>query len=260
MNSSNASKFFKTIQTSLAKHSPEILTGLGIAGMITTTVLAVKATPKAMELIKEESRANHDGDPNAYTKKEAFKSAWKCYIPAAITGVSSIACLIGANSIHAKRGAALATAYKISETALTEYREKTLATVGEKKEQAIRDKIAEDRIKKNPVSTNEVYITEKGNTLCHDALSDRYFMSDIEQIKKAVNELNRQLLLDMYISLNELYDALGLNHTSIGDDLGWNIDDGLIEIIFSPQLADDGRPCLSLDYRIAPKYNFANFS
>ena len=71
---------------------------------------------------------------------------------------------------------------------------------------------------------------------------------------------NKQMMNDMCIRLNDFYNEIGLDRIKIGEDLGWNIDDGLIEIIFSPQLADDGRPCLSLDYRIAPKYNFANFS
>ena len=43
----------KSVRTAMKKHSPEILTGIGIAGMITTTVMAVKATPKALILLEE---------------------------------------------------------------------------------------------------------------------------------------------------------------------------------------------------------------
>ena len=53
MNKSNISKVLSSVRTSMAKHSPEILTGIGIAGMITTTVMAVRATPKALILIEE---------------------------------------------------------------------------------------------------------------------------------------------------------------------------------------------------------------
>lgn len=66
------------IGRSLKKASPTILTCIGVAGVVATAVLAVKATPKADSLIKADSRRNHDGDPYAATKLEAVKSCWKC--------------------------------------------------------------------------------------------------------------------------------------------------------------------------------------
>ena len=256
MKKPNVALIAKNVKSAAVKHSPEILTGIGIAGMVTTTVLAVRVTPKALELIKDDSRHNHDGDPYAYTNVEAIKSAWKCYIPAAVTGAVSVACLVGASSVSAKRNAVLATAYKLSESALTEYREKVVETIGEKKERAIKDKVAEDRIAKNPVSKSDVIITQKGETLCLDYHSGRYFKSDIDCIKRAVNELNRRMVLDMYVSLNDFYDELGLEHTHMGDDLGWTFDDGLVEVDFSSQITDDGRPCIVMDYKVAPHRDY----
>ena len=104
--------------------------------------------------------------------------------------------------------------------------------------------------------TREVIITEKGNTLCYDAISGRYFKGDIDKIKKAEYELNRQMRDEMYISLNDFYYEIGLDNIKIGDELGWNIDDGYIDLSFSSQLASDGTPCLVIDYSIAPRYNF----
>lgn len=240
------------------KHSPEILTGIGIAGMITTTVLAVRATPKALELLEE--KKNEDW-VDELSPLEVVKTAWKPYVPAAVTGIASVACLMGASSVNAKRNAALATAYKLSETALTEYREKVIETIGEKKEKTVRDKVAEERVKKNPVSKSEVIVTNNGTTLCFDPISARYFKSSIDKIKRAENELNKQMLHDIsgYVSLNEFYDELGLDHTSVGDDLGWNVD-RLIDISFSSQLNDNGEPSVVLDYLVAPKYDFYKFS
>lgn len=255
MNKPNVAKFFKHAQLVVSKHSPEILTGLGIAGMITTTVLAVKATPKAIKLIEDYKEAMVLDDEKI-TAVEVVKVAWKPYIPALVLGATSTACLIGASSVSAKRNAALATAYKLSETALSEYREKVIETVGERKEKGIREKVNEERIAKNPVSKSEVIITEKGNTLCYDALSGRYFKSDIEKIKKAVNEINRVMLLEMYVSLNDLYDELNLEHTNVGDTLGWHIDDKLIELDPSSHIADDGTPCLVMDFTVRPHYNY----
>ena len=246
------SNIAKSMRTSIRKHSPEILTGLGIAGMIATTVMAVRATPKAIQLIDE---AKHEKE-EALTVPETVKTAWKCYIPAAITGVTSIACLVGASSVNARRNAAIATAYTLSETALREYKDKVVETIGEKKEQVVRDAIAKDKIEKNPLSKNEVYITNKGETLCYDAISGRYFKSDMDRLRKAENEINRRLLRDEYISLNEFYYEIGLGETKMGNDLGWNIGKGFVTFNFSSQLAEDGTPCLVLDFEVAPVYDY----
>ena len=85
----------------------------------------------------------------------------------------------------------------------------------------------------------------------------RYFYSDIDQIKKAINELNRRMLNEMYVSLNDFYDELNLRHSGNGYDLGWKLDDGLVEVDFSSQLSDDGRPCLVLEYMVAPRYDYS---
>jgi len=247
----NISNIAKSVRTAMKKHSPEILTGIGVAGMITTAVLAVRATPKALILIEEKK---DELEVDELTPVETVKAAWPCYIPAAITGVLSTACLIGASSVNVRRNAALATAYTLSESALKTYQEKVIETIGEKKEQDVRDAVAKDHVTRNPVRSNEVIITERGNTLCLDVLSKRYFRSDIDKLKKAENELNRQMRNDMFISLNEFYDELGLDHIDIGDDFGWDIDKGYIELDFSSQLASDGTPCLVIGHSNRPDY------
>lgn len=258
MGKTNLATITKDVRKFASKRSPEILTGIGIAGMITTTILAVRATPKALELIEEQKEEESVDELSSF---EVVKVAWKPYIPAMVTCVVSTACLIGASSVNTKRNAALATAYKLSETALSEYREKVVETIGEKKERIVRDKVAEERVKKNPVSKNEVIVTGNGKTLCFDPISGRYFMCSIETIKKAENDLNKQMLHDIsgYVSLNEFYDELGLDHTSVGDDLGWNTD-RLIDINFSSQLNDNGEPSVVLDYLVEPKYDYYKFS
>ena len=259
MNKQNFTKVFKNMQYSFKKHSPEILTGLGIAGMVTTTILAVKATPKALDLIaKAEAEDECDG---SLTKLDVVKVAWKPYIPAIVTGAASATCLIGAQSVNLRRNAALYSAYKISETALSEYKEKVVETIGEKKEQTIRDKVAKEKVEKKPASKSEIIVTQKGNTRCLDAAFGRRFTSDIDTIKKIVNELNARMVNgEMYISLNEFYNELGLSNTELGDSLGWNVNDGLIDVEFSSQLDDDGVPCIVISYLVAPKYDFSSFS
>lgn len=246
------SSLIRTTKGFVSKHSPEILTGIGVAGMITTTVLAVKATPKAMRLLED---AEYDkGDK--LTPVEVVKVAWKPYIPALVTGVASATCIIGATAVNSKRNAALAAAYAISEKTLVTYRDKVIETIGEKKEKELRDKIAQDSVDKNPVSNAPVIITSKGKTLCKDSLSGRYFYSDIDAIRKVVNELNREMTYNNYISLDEFYSEIGLDPIKNGNRLGWSLDDGLIELEFSSCLADNEEPCLVLDYSRPPKYDF----
>lgn len=253
MGKSKFKSFTESLQTMVTQHSPEILTGIGIAGMITTTVLAVKATPKALRLIEEEQDRHHE----ELKPVDVVKACWKCYIPATVTGAVSVACLVGASSVSARRNTALATAYKLSETALSEYKEKVVETIGEKKERDVRDAIAKDKIAKNPVQQQNVVFTGKGETLCYDAVSDRYFKSDIEKLRKAANNLNSRMFDEMDISLNEFYSEIGLKEIAVGADVGWNINNGdKIDLYFSAQLTEDDTPCLVMEFNIPPKYNY----
>lgn len=247
---------FKKIKLTVIKHSPELLTGIGIAGMVTTTVLAVNATPKALYLIEEERNRQ---DVEELSTIDTVKAAWKPYIPAAVTGVTSIVCLIGASATNHKRNTALATAYNISQAALYEYKEKVIETLGEKKEKQIREEIDKDRIKKNPVGSKEVIITGTGSTLCYDHQSGRYFESDMETIRRAVNNINKQMLDEMYVSLNDFYYEIGLGFTKMGNELGWSNRGELIDLHFSSQIAEDGRPCLVIDFTKAPYYDYQSF-
>ena len=145
MKKADVLKLLTNIQKGLKKHSPEILTAVGIVGMVTTTILAVKATPKAMELIDNKKEELELSPDESLKPIEVVKTAWKPYMPAVVTGVSSMACIIGASSIHVKRNAALMTAYQISNTALTEWKQKATESLGEEKVKEIRDKIKNDK-------------------------------------------------------------------------------------------------------------------
>lgn len=252
------SSFSKQAILTFKKHSPEILTGVGIAGMLTTTVLAVKATPEALRRIEKKKR---DENHRTLTVMQTIQVAGRCYIPAAVTGVVSTACLIGASTLNGRRNAALATAYSLSETAMHEYKNKVVETIGEKKEEAIRDSIDKDRIERNPPSQEILMAEGNGKTLCYDALIGRYFYSDIETLRHAANRLNRQMTMmsEPYISLNEFYMEIGLSVVEIGEDLGWNVSKGLIELYFSSQLANGSTPCLVMSFQTMPDYKYSEF-
>lgn len=259
------SKSLKTLEKTAIKHSPEILTGIGIAGAFASVVMAVKATPKALELIENEKREQARNNPVDYangisgrsidiSRKDMVKVSWKCYIPTVVTLGLSTACLIGGTTVNTKRNAALATAYALSESALKEYKAKTLEIAGPKKEQQIKDAILKDKIDKKPVKSSEVIMTSNGDTLCMDSVSGRYFKSSKTKIDSVVNTLNFQLRREMFVPLNDLYYELELPPTKLGSDLGWNIDDGEIEFYYSYAGADNGEPCMVVDYNIKPQY------
>lgn len=255
-------------------HAPEILTGIGVGGFVATTVVAVHVTPKAIENIDNERIArkhqiieelgeNVDpeikelrvADAMKLTPFDYIRVTWRQYLPVIIMGGASATCVLGANHINLKRNAALAAAYVMTETRFDEYKDKVKAVIGEKKEQTVRDEIAKDRIVNNPPREEDIISTGRGETLCYDAISGRYFYSDIDEIKRCINLLNHQLLYDEAATLNDLYDYLGLEPNKAGEDFGWNVNrTGLVEPNFTSDLTDKGIPCVVLDFIEGPFY------
>lgn len=235
----------------VADHSPHILTAVGVAGTITTAVLTGKAAFKASSMLAEDS-------PHL-TTKEVVQKTWKLYIPPVAVGALTVSSIILANQIGTRRAAAMAAAYATSERLAKEYREKVIEKFGETKDQAVRDEVMQDRMNNEPVSKREVIITGGGNVLCYEALTGRYFLSDMESMKKAVNDLNYKVINHYYASLSEFYDLLGLDHTDISDELGWN-SDKLLEPSFGTHIADDGRPALSISFDSTPIRGYSRIS
>lgn len=259
------SNFAHGAQNGLSKHSPEIFLGLGLIGAGTSIVLAVKATPKAMQLIENE-KSNKEKGGEEFTKIDYLKVGWRPYLPAVVTFGASVGCLIGSRSIGARRTAALATAYQITETAFSEYRNAAVEALGDKQEKIIREKVAEKKLAQNPMNESNVIISKKDNTLFYDPWSGRYFESDIDVIKRIINDLNREMMMDMsgYISLNTLYSRISnasnidLECTNSGEVLGWNISDGLIKEHFIPKITEDNKACIVLDFDNPPVYGYEN--
>ena len=241
---------FANFGKAIGEKSPEILAGIGIAGTVTATVFAVKATPKALRIIENEELDKQ----KKLTAKETVLATWKVYIPALMIETGAVACLIAASSVRLRRNTALAAAYRLSETALNECWGKMTETVGEKKVREIKEEICKSRADNDPPAENRVVVTKKGETLCYDAISGRYFKSDIETIKQAVNKLNYRLIQEQFITLNEFYEELDLPDIKIGYDLGWLVDKGLIDICFGANISETGEPCIAMNYEVVPEY------
>lgn len=237
-------------------------------GVIATAVTVGQATPKALEKIKTDSRHNHDGDPYAYTNKEAFKSAWKFYIPSVVAGTTTIICIFGANILSRRQQAAISSAYALLNSSYQEYKDKLKELYGEEAHQKIVDAIAAEKSKDTYISASGMLgrsslVFEERDPdsvrLFYDSFSKRYFESSVPQVLEAEYHLNRNRSLGMEVSVNDFYDFLGLELIDGGDELRWFwcdeigwvdfshrktvLDDGLevyiIDIVFPPRLATD---------------------
>jgi hypothetical protein len=236
-------------------HSPAVLTGVGIFGTVTTAILAAQAGHvAAMRLAREnEYRAIRDQKP--LDRKEQIAAVWKFYIPVGLNVTGTIVCIYGANKIGSHRTAAMAAAYTMSERAFVEYKDKVVEKIGENKEREVRDEIAQDRVDANPLSDNEVIILPGGDQLCYESWTGRYFQSTMEDLKRAQNDINYKIISQDYATLTDFYNKIGLPPTQFSDALGWSVMEKF-EIQFSATIAEDGRPCLQIEYYTEPVHNF----
>ncbi len=248
----NAKAMFMRAVNSTKQHSPAILTGIGMAGVVITTATAIRATPRALKLIEERKRELRTHE---LATKELIGTTWKCYIPTVIAGATTMMCIFGANKITAKRTTALAAAYTLSETALKDsnsllkaYKEKVVENFGADAEHKIKESIEKDQVKN---SINEV-ISEPEKLLFCDESVGRYFESSKHDIEKSIADLNALMMRYMSVSMNDWYDLLNIDHTSLGDTLGWDIQDGPLEVYYDTKLSPDYRPCMVIVFNRKP--------
>ena len=178
---------------------------------------------------------------------------WKYFIPAVGTGAFAITCIIAANRIHTRRAAALASAYSLSQQFFKEYKDKVLEKIGDKKEQEVRDEVAQERVTKTPPG-EIVFVT--GQVLCYDMRTGRYFQSDLESLRKAENDINYEINNAYYASLGDFYDLIGLAPTDECNEIGWN-SDTKFTIDYSTTMSPDGRPCIAISFLTRPIRGFS---
>lgn len=261
MNKSKLAMMLLKSKKAIVKKSPEITVALGVAGFVGTVVLSVKATPKATKLMEIEKKKKRleTGDSSAkLTVKETVKTTWKCYVPSALMGVFSIGCVLSSATINAKRNAAIMAAYEMARTTLKEYKSVAVEELGADKEKEIREKVRQKVIDKNPTNANaSAIILGDDEVLCMDGFTGQYFKANTSVIDRAVNEFNRSLTFDMYGSLNEFYEHIpGVKSNKAGDELGWNLEDGLVEVSYSSAIAENGKPCLVMEYHHDPESHY----
>ena len=217
----------------LNRNSSTILTIVGGVGVVVTSVMAVKATPKALELLKEAEEEKGD----ELTNLEKVKVAGPVYIPAVVSGVATLSCIFGANVLNKRRQASLMSAYALLDSSYKEYKKKVIDLYGEEAHEHVREEIAVDHFEKEKVET------EDDTILFYDEFSERYFNSTMEKVIKAEYELNKKITQWGGASLNEFYANLGIPTVDYGEQLGWS--SGLLmESIWSSWLDFDHKKVL----------------
>lgn len=247
------SGLLKVAERYVTDNAPTLLTAFAVTGTLTTAYLTGKASFKAADIIRDKEHTNAlseiDVDVELTTKDKA-KLVWKCYIPPAASVAMTICCMVAANTISASRLAAMATAYAISDKNFSEYKEKVQEMFGEGKESKVRDALAEDAA--NASAEINVERGHGGDTLCLDKWTNRWFTSDMQSIRAAVNDLNAGLYrgTDRVATLGDFYNCLGLSEPRCAEDVGWNADAAL-DVQFSSVIRD-GQPVLVMDFATTP--------
>lgn len=210
----------------LKKNSATILTVAAAAGVITTSVLSAKSAIKASRVLahKEEEKGEK------LTFEETISAVWTIYIPPVVAGMSTIACVFGANILNQCQQASLISAYALIENSYKEYKAKLKELYGEEAHNNIINAIVTEKCEDVHIPSGSLtseYVQEiESDTeprLFYDEYSGRYFESTIEKVLLAEYHLNRNYILRGFARLNDFYEFLGLEQTDYDEAVGWDI-------------------------------------
>lgn len=237
----------------LKRNASIILTCVGSMGVIATSVMAVKVTPKALALL--ENAKTEKGEE--LTKTEKIKVVGPAYIPAVIMGISTIVCIFGVNALNRRQQAALISAYTLLDNSYKDYKKKLKQLYGEDSVDKIEEKIVKDEYNEKPC------LVEDRKELFYDNFSQRYFEASTEKVLYAEHALNRRITYAHGAYLNEFYELLGLEPMDYGEFLGWFCDEicdtyreSRIEFDHSKIIMDDGLEVTIIHICTEPTFYF----
>lgn len=240
----------------LKRNASTILTYAGGVGVIATSVMAVKATPKAIALL--ENAKEEKGED--LTKIEKVKIAGPAYIPTVLIGVSTITCIFGANALSQRQQATLMSAYALLDNSYKDYKKKVKELYGEDSDVRIKEEISKDKYNEDP------YPIEDGKQLFYDEFSQRHFEATTEEVLRAEYEINRMLAANYGVYLNEFYELLRLERTDYGDYLGWSTGELVDTFLYSwidfhhtKVIMDDGLECTIISMGTEPTCDFEDY-
>ena len=235
------------------RNSATILTCVGGVGVVATAVMAVKATPKALQVI-EQAREEKQED---LTKLEIVEVAGPAYIPAIITGAATLICIFGANVLNKRQQVAVMSAYALLDRSYKEYRNKVDELYGKEVNTHIKKKIAEDKYEETDISVSD------DKELFYDMFSERYFEATMADVIKAEYEINKKLTQWGGAHLNEFYELLNIPAIEGGTLLGWSEGSMMAEtwgkwLDFTHEkvVMDDGLECYIVEMSVDPMMDY----
>lgn len=246
-------KLLRGSQLFVKRNASTILTCVGGVGTVATAVLAVKATPKAIALMDEAKKDKGE----ELTKMEVVKVAGPAYIPAIAVGVSTLACIFGANILNKRQQAALMSAYAFLDNSYKEYKKKVEELYGEDANKIVKASIAKDKYEETDISV------EDDKQLFYDNFSERYYESTMADVIKAGYLINKKLTEFGGAYLNEYYEFLDIPQTDYGSELGWskgmlsyNAWTEWLDFSYDKVVMDDGLECYIVSFSVEPMCDY----
>lgn len=241
----------KGIVRNLKKQSPIILAIVGSIGVVGTAITAVKATPKALELIEEARGENHQHDP--LTAREIVRVTWKCYIPSAVIGLATIGCIFGSNILSRNQLKSLASAYMLLDRTFKEYKRKVNELYGEGADHEVKRELVKDIYDDSDIEPDGEKL------IFYEEHYGKLFERTMVEVLQAEYNLNRQFALDGEASINDFLDLLGLEHVEFGNGIGWLSDSNYdfyghpwIDFKHEKMTLDDGMECIYINLDTLP--------
>ena len=265
MNMSNivnsATKTFHRVGFQIKKHSPEILLVTGITGVVTSAVMACKATTKVDAIVEEAKKSIdmiHEGMETGnicgveYTEEDGKKDLAIVYIqtgvkfaklygPSVLLGLTSIGCILASNNIIHKRNVALSAAYTAIDRSFKGYRSRVIERFGESmdrelryniKTQEVKETVVDEETGKKKTVKSTVSVVDPNTYSDYARFFDEYcagWTKDAEYnlmfLRQQQNYANELLKSRGHLFLNEVYDMLGIDRTKAGNIVGWIYDE-----------------------------------
>ena len=246
-----------TITKLCKENGATILTGLGVAGVVSTAVMAARATPKAISLLAEKEMYKQENYGESLTRFEKALAMAPAYIPAILMGTATTACILGANHLNKVRQTELLAAYACLDASFKDYQAKVKDIFGEAGEKKVREELENERF------ISEKYGDPAEKKLFYDEFSKRYFEMSMFEILKATYDANRMYNILGEMSLNQLYEFFNLAPTELGEGLGWNASKEFacgqyawIDIRWEPIETPDNLEAFGIAFAIDPSNDF----
>jgi len=251
-------KLLRQSKLFMKRNASTILTGAGAVGVVMTSVMAVKATPKALRLL--ENAKQEKGED--LTTLEVIKTAAPVYIPSVLVGAATITCIFGANVLNKKQQAAMMSAYALLDQSYKDYKKKVEELYGEGSTKQIEQEIVKDKYNESDLSIDD----SDGKELFYDAFSERYFRATLSDVLEAEYEVNHILACEYGLYLNGFYELLGIEEVDYGNYIGWSSAElyetywnSWIEFEHQKVTMDDGLECTIINILTEPTFDFENY-